>query len=183
MKNNKIYNIIFQFIFENIVLNDDIDFKNKNNVISWLNKNAPDALFDVDGNLDWNYTDVMTGDPLDDLIDTYIDKYKSVSNLPIAQIYRMVLLNTIDDLDLNNVGVFWSFDENGAGFYDIKKTGDYLFILTATVNTNDIDWKQGFFSFLLYGKTEFDCYMKKGAPCIITHINGEKLSKPLNGFC
>jgi hypothetical protein len=58
-----------------------------------------------------------------------------------------------------------------------------MFILNAIVKTEDIDWEQGFYSFLAYGESQFECYMKKGSECLITHINDEELKKPIIGIC
>jgi len=102
------------------------------------------------------------------------------------EVYRLLKLNTINDLDINNVGVFWSFSKDNVGSYGITNTDDLnknTFILTAIVKTADIDWESGFYSFLLYGRYELECNMKKGSECLITHINDKKLSTPIKGTC
>lgn len=167
------------------ILKENLDLSNKDNVITWLDKNAPESLFDDDGNIDWGYTDPMTGDDLETLIYTYMEKYGEVTSEYEIEIYRMLMLKSIKDLDLKNVGVFWSFNEDGVGAYGVGKkfSGENPFVLNATIKTDDIDWEQGFYSFLGYGKSEFECYMKKGSECLITHINERKLKKQIKGNC
>ena len=167
------------------ILKENLDLSNRDNVIAWLDENAPENIFDDDGDIDWEYTDPMTGDDLETLIYTYMEKYDEVSSEYEIEIYRMVMLDSIKDLDLKNVGVFWSFEESGVGAYGVgqKFTGNNTFILNATVKTDDIDWEQGFYSFLAYGKSEFECYMKKGSGCLITHINEKELETPIEGVC
>jgi hypothetical protein len=176
---------IREYLNEQQILKENLDLSNRDNVISWLYKNAPEHIFDDDGNIDWGYTDTMTGEDLETLIYTYMEKYNDVMSEYEIEIYRMVMLNSIKDLDLKNVGVFWSFNEDGVGAYGVVKkfSGENPYILNAIVKTDNIDWEQGFYSFLLYGKSEFECYMKKGSKCLITHINDEKLQTPINGIC
>lgn len=176
---------IREYLNEQQILKENLDLSNRDNVIAWLDKNAPESIFDDDGNIDWGYTDPMTGDDLEMLISTYMEKYDEVISEYEIEIYRLLKLNTIKDLDLKNVGVFWSFDENGVGAYGVgqKFTGNNTFILNATVKTDDIDWEQGFYSFLAYGKSEMECYMKKGSRCLITHINEKELETPIEAVC
>ena len=176
---------IRQYLNEQQILKENLDLSNRDSVVAWLDKNAPESIFDDDGNIDWGYTDPMTSDDLETLIYTYMEKYDEVASESEIEIYRLVMLNTIKDLDLKNVGVFWSFDEDGVGAYGVgqKFSGNNPFILNAIVNTDDIDWEQGFYSFLAYGKSEFECYMKKGSRCIITHINEKELQSPIEAVC
>lgn len=174
-----------EYLKEQQILKENLDLSNRDNVVAWLDKNAPESIFDDDGNIDWDYTDPMTGDDLETLIYTYMEKYDDVTSESEIEIYRLVMLNTINDLDLKNVGVFWSFEENGVGAYGVgkKNSGNNPFVLNAIVDIDDIDWEQGFYSFLAYGKSEFECYMKKGSRCLITHINEKELQTPIEAVC
>jgi len=127
--------------------------KENDNVIAWLYKNASESIFNDDRTIDWKYTYLMTIDNLETLTNTYIEKYNEVISNDEIEVYRLIKLNTIK-FKFKNVGVFWSFDENGVGAYGVGKkfTGNNTFILNAIIKTNDIDWEQGFYSFLLYGK-------------------------------
>jgi hypothetical protein len=176
---------IRKYLNEQHILNENLDLSNRDNVVTWLDKNAPESIFDDDGNIDWDYTDPMTGDDLETLIYTYMEKYDEVTSETEIEIYRLIKLNTIKDLDLKNVGVFWSFEEDGVGAYGVGQnfSGNNSFVLNAIVNIDDINWEQGFYSFLGYGKSEFECYMKKGSRCLITHINEKELQSPIEAVC
>lgn len=178
-----IKNIIYNLLVENN--NFSLDLSDKKNVLKWLEENAPEQIFDEDGNIDWSYNDVMTGDDLETLIYSYMEKYNEISSESDVEIYRLLKLNSIKDLNLKSVGVFWSFEPEGVGAYGIhnKDNKKGVFILNATINTIDIDWEKGFYSFLAYGKFEFECYVKKGSQCLITHINDVELKVPINGVC
>jgi hypothetical protein len=138
------------------------------------------------GELDWDYTDTQTGDDLDTLIYEYMNIYEKISNEDEIEVYRLVKLNTIEDLDLSCVGVYWSFKKEGVGDYGGKGrkfTGDKSFVLNATINTSDINWEYGFYSFLTFGLTEFECCMNDASECLITHINDKELENPIEGIC
>jgi hypothetical protein len=167
------------------LLIENLDLNNKDSIISWINKNGPESIFDDQGEIDWNYTDPKTGDSLDELIQTYMQKYNEIESEYEIEVYRMVKLEDIKQLDLKNIGVFWSFDQQGIGAYGLGKkfTGSKPYIISAIVKTEDIDWEQGFHSFLSYGTSEFECNMKKGASCLIIAINEKELKKPIKGIC
>ena len=119
-----------------------------------------------------------------DLIHEYVNKYNSVKNEPQIEIYRLVKLNSIGDLDLKEIGKHWSFEINGVGDYGgshpnrtMTKTGK-PFILTALVNPKYIDWEYGFHSFIWYGTDQWECALNNRAEVLITKINNEKLEKP-----
>jgi len=52
-----------------------------------------------------------------DLIDQYVDKYNELKNETSVTIYRLIKLNSLKDLDINNIGKHWSFEKNGVGAY------------------------------------------------------------------
>lgn len=167
--NKLIIETINEYFSKPQVLKEDLDLNNKKNIYTWLQSNGPNMLFDDDGNIDSEYIDPMTGDDLDTLISKYREKYNEISSDKEIEIYRLLKLKTIKDLNLKNVGVFWSFEESSVGAYGVEDKiilGSKTFILNATVKTNNIDWGKGFSSFLLWGKTEFECYVKKGSECI-----------------
>lgn len=170
--------------FESINSNN-LNLTDWNSVVKWIEKYGPEQLFDEDGQLDWDHKDTMTGDDLETLIHSYMEKYKDTINEPEIEIYRMVMLNNINDLNTKKIGQFWAFDENSVGAYGItnRQSTHKPFILTAVISTKDIDWAQGLYSFLAYGKTEFECYMKPKSVCVITHVNNETLSIPIKGYC
>jgi len=68
---NIIKNTIFEFVNEHRNLFENLDLNNWDNIINWLNKNAPESIFDDNGNIDWDYREPMYGDDLETLIYTY----------------------------------------------------------------------------------------------------------------
>lgn len=176
------------FINEQKGYDYDLDLSNFDSIKTWLESYAsPENIVDDDGEIDWGYTDPMTGDDLETMIYDYMEQYKDTILKEEIEVYRMVKLNSIKDLDLKKVGVFWSFDESGVGAYGYslnqKFTGDKPFVLNATIKTKDIGWEQGFYSFIAYGKSQMECYVTKGSKCLITHINEEELDTPIEGIC
>lgn len=169
-----------------IIIKESIDLNNRNDIIKWLELgNGPDSIYDdQEGTIDWNYTDPQTGDSLDELINTYLEKYNEIKSETVIELFRAVRLKSINDLNLNNIGSFWSFNESGAYDYGTKmeKQSGKLFTLTAKINTNDINWEQSFYSFLSYGRTEFECFVNKRSKCVIIAINDKILNKPINGI-
>ena len=142
--------------------NKKIDFNNRKSIKQWIENNAPDSLFDDEGELDTDFVN-KDGDNIEDLIDWYTSKYNEVKNEGSATLYRAVRLDSINQLDKNNIGEFWSFEKDGASNYgaggkrDVKE-GD-LFLIEANVNFEDINWEEGFYSFLAYGREEFEAYL------------------------
>lgn len=167
------------------VNNSELDLTVRDSVIAWMTDHGPESIFDDEGELDWSYTDPMLGTDLEELMYEYMGKYKQVISQDEVTLYRLVKLNSLKELDLKNVGVFWSFERSGVGAYGLGKkiSGDKQFVLTGIVDKNNIDWKQGLYSFLAYGKSEFECYMRKNSPVVITHVNDRETKKPISGKC
>ena len=167
------------------ILKESIDLHDRSKVIAWMDKNAPESIFDKEGTINWNYTDPNTGDDLETLVSAYMEKYNEVNSEYEIELYRLVKLDSLKQLDTKNVGTFWSFDKNAIGAYGVGKnfTGSKPYELTAIIKTDNIDWEQGFYSFLAYGKSEFECYIKKGSDCLITNINEKELDTPIEATC
>jgi len=124
-----------------------------------------------------------------ELIDLYVDKYNELKSQNQVEIYRLVKLNSLKDLDLQNIGMHWSFEKSGVGDYGGHhpkqvefKSNAKPYVLTAYANPNDIDWVYGFSSFIWYGEDQWECALNKGAEVIITHINDKKLNKELIAY-
>ncbi len=165
--------------------NGELDLTDRDSVVAWMSEHGPESIFDDEGELDWSYTDPMLGTDLEELVYEYMGKYKQVMSQDKVMLHRLVKLNSLKELDLKNVGVFWSFEKDGVGAYGLgqKISGDKTFVLTGTVDITSIDWKQGLYSFLSYGKSEFECYVEKNSPVVITHVNDQELKKPISGKC
>lgn len=120
-----------------------------------------------------------------DLINTYVNKYNELKSEDSVTIYRLIKLDTIGDLDVNDIGKHWSFEVDGVGAYGeqhpkrgMMKTGK-PFILQGEVNPKHIDWIYGFSSFIWYGEDQWECALLKGARVQIISINNEELEQPL----
>lgn len=121
-----------------------------------------------------------------ELIDLYVDKYNELKTQDSVTIYRLLKLNSIKDLDINNIGKHWSFEKDGVDAYgeqhpnrSMMQTGK-PFILEGNVNPKYIDWVYGFHSFIWYGEDQWECALVKGTNVTINVINDKNLIQPLN---
>jgi hypothetical protein len=118
-------------------------------------------------------------------IELYVDKYNELKNENTITIYRLVKLDSISDLDLNDIGMHWSFEKDGVGDYGghHPKQSYYKdpksYVLTGYANPDDIDWIYGFNSFIWYGEEQWECALNTGAEVKIVEINDEELNPPL----
>ena len=123
-----------------------------------------------------------------ELIDLYVDKYNELKTQNTVTIYRLIMLNSINDLDINNIGKHWSFEESGVGAYGeqhpnrgMMQTGK-PFILEGDVSPKYIDWVYGFSSFIWYGEDQWECALIKGSKVVINSINNKELEQPINAI-
>lgn len=63
------------------------------------------------------------------------DIYKNVAQKPI---YRMLRLDSFDEFNKDDLGIYWTYNKDKAKAY--WGNGKYLVLLTARVSDNDIDW-------------------------------------------
>lgn len=192
----KLKNIITNTIVE--YLNEDKILKEYNSNDSFLSnyesarKYAYDNIDDVAEAFDAYDEDPddihasYSRDNYIELIDLYVDKYNELKTQNSVTIYRLIKLNSLKDLDINNIGMHWSFEEDGVGAYGeqhpnrgMMRTGK-SFVLEGVVNPKYIDWIYGFNSFIWYGEDQWECALIKGAKVIINSINNKELNKPLN---
>ena len=121
-----------------------------------------------------------------DLISLYVDKYNELKNENVVTIYRLIKLNNLNDLDVEDIGKHWSFEKEGVGDYgsthpkQTKGPHSKSYILTANVNPQDIDWVYGFYSFIWYGEDQWECALNEGTNVQITAINDESLETKIN---
>ena len=123
-----------------------------------------------------------------ELIELYVDKYNELKEQDSVTIYRLVKLNSIEDLEVNEIGKHWSFEKGGVGAFGeqhpnrgMMKNGK-PFILEGDVNPKYIDWIYGFHSFIWYGEDQWECALMEGAKVKIKSINGNKLKRPVTGI-
>jgi hypothetical protein len=120
-----------------------------------------------------------------DLIQLYVDKYNELKYQESVTIYRLIKLNSIKDLDIDNIGKHWSFEKNGVGAYGeqhpnrgMMKTGK-SYILEGEVKPKHIDWIYGFHSFLWYGEEQWECALTQGTKVKIISINDKELEQSI----
>lgn len=123
-----------------------------------------------------------------DRIQEYVDKYNELKNLSSVRIYRQVNLISINDLDINNIGMHWSFEKEGVGAYGEQHPNRGMmnkgkpFILEGTTTPNNIDWIYGFHSFIWYGDEQWEAALEKGSTVVIDKINNELLKQPIKAI-
>ena len=140
------------------------------------------------GNLsDYQYA---VNQQVDETIKSYVSMYNSTIKKTVIEIYRAVVLEKVSDLDLDNIGIHWSFEKSGAGAYGLnreKTNKDKKYLLIANINPKDIDWEYGFTSFLYYGEDQWECALNTDAKITITDIEGlttaerKQIKLPLKG--
>jgi hypothetical protein len=178
-----IENTINEYLNERQVLKENLDLSNFNSAKEWVINQQIDDVVNEDGDdLDYDY--YAGGMDIEELIYEYVSKFNDVKKEDEIQIYRLIRLDNIKQLELNDIGEYWSFEESGVGDYgsgrrDFK--GDKMFVLTGLVNPKDIDWEHGFYSFLFY-PDQHECALLSGANVKIIEINGTPLKKELIGI-
>ena len=156
---------------------NELDFTNYDSVAKWVIKNIDlDSLYTEE---DMNILSELGEERITD----YMVKYKEVTHKNEIEIYRLVMLHKIEDLNLNKIGEWWSFEPDGVGSYGFGGGDKHdSYVLTGIINVKDIDWERGFYSFMCYGKDQFECNVKHGSKVIITQINDDILEEEIEGI-
>ena len=169
-----------QFINEKI--NNNLDLSNFNIAKKWIiEQNLDDVVNEEGDDLDYSYRDSYTGMDIEEIIYDYVYLYNSVISKDEIEIYRLIRLNSIEELELDNIGEYWSFNEKGVGDYGSGRRefkGEKKYVFTGIINPDDIDWESGFYSFIYY-PNQYECNLKNNVSVLITEINGIKLKKQL----
>ena len=125
----------------------------------------------------------------DERLNEYISKYNEVKSKTQLEIYRVVVLENIAQLDLKNIGIHWSFEKSGAGDYGLNRSKtkkDKTYKLTAIINPKDICWEYGLTSFMWYGADQWECALNEKAKVTVTKIEGltedDKIKLPIKGL-
>ena len=141
-----------------------------------------------------NVDDVYNGEEYqemvgDERLNEYISKYNEVKSKTQLEIYRVVVLENIAQLDLKNIGIHWSFEKSGAGDYGLNRSKtkkDKTYKLTAIINPKDICWEYGLTSFMWYGADQWECALNEKAKVTVTKIEGltedDKIKLPIKGL-
>jgi len=98
-------------------------------------------------------------------------------------VYRGISADTVEDLDLNNVGVYWTWDRDKAANYSNENTKKNLFVIKATAGINDIHLKDTLKKIVWDGYTheesERELQIKKKAKLNLIEIIGPDKTYPM----
>lgn len=106
-----------------------------------------------------------------DEVEEYVDFYHQTRRSGGAIIYRMICVPSINDIDWENLGTYWSYLPEGAASYWKNRDDCKDVLITARVSFDDINWNLGFSSFWDFGIEEAECAVKEGAELEIKAIN------------
>jgi len=129
-------------------------------------------------NFDTDQEDELT-DYEEDRVSDYFYKYQELKDKQSFPIYRAIWADSVDDIDLDDIGIFWSFEKNGAKPQN-KVNGDQIFILTANVSPDQLDWESGFLSYFHYGEDQWEANLGVNQEIEITEINFKPLNRPIS---
>jgi hypothetical protein len=152
---------------------------------------SPSAFFEeykedfednVDNEVEWRVnTGMSEEDALEDYRTEIIGQYnyltdKFASFPDVFPIYRAIYLEDISKFDCENVGIFWSWDEDSAESHWGLGGGD-PYLLTGIIDKSEVDWQTTLLNNI--GFTEEDeIRVKTGrTPILITKIdrNGDRV--------
>lgn len=129
-------------------------------------------------NFDTDREDELT-DYEEDRVSDYFYKYQESKDKQSFPIYRAIWADSVDDIDLDDIGVFWSFEKSGAKPQN-KVNGDQIFILTANVSPDQLDWEAGFLSYFYYGEDQWEANLGVNQEIEIIEINFKPLNRPIS---
>mgnify|MGYP000064125456 CR=1 FL=1 len=91
----------------------------------------------------------------------------------IATLYRAIALDSIDDIDTTNLGIYWARSEKESVVIDDegynhngKNRGKDKYVIKADVSINDIDWQSTFDIYVMNNWMEGEIRVSKGQPPI-----------------
>jgi hypothetical protein len=151
----------------------------------WANKN-------VDMNLDhWD----LTMDDVKARARAYATFARRAEHRGTVDVYRMVLVPSVKDVQIDNLGKYWSRYAKSTGTYaaPVKKThmggGRYRLGLTpgkdvlihGLVAAKDVHWEFGFKNFMFFGENQWELALKRNVPVQVVAIGSRRLTPPLDG--
>lgn len=116
-----------------------------------------------------------------DRLNEYCDLYEEKSSHSSADIYRMIEIPKNESYDCDNIGIWWSFEDDGVGTYGstnfIYEEPSKNIIFKGEVEVNDIDWISGLYSYIYY-PSQKECNVKLNSLINLISINDEELEEP-----
>lgn len=144
-------------------------------------------LSDCDAAWRWAKANVDISEDFEDTArertEIYCCQSWQVQRAGAVDIFRLVVLTDIQDLDPTQIGSHWSFEREGVGDYGLNRgrlPGEKDWLLAGRVNLADIDWEYDLASFLYYGEAQWECALRVGARVPILAINGNPLPQPMD---
>lgn len=143
------------------------------NAIEWALENVGDAEQDYPAG-DSGYAKALREQKEEEVAE-YVDQFHEAMRSHRVKIWRGLEIpageDPTDAIDWDNLGIYWSFKEYGAGVYAGHLAGPTDRVtITALVAPADIDWEHGFASFWYYGTEQFECAVKPGAEIEVLRI-------------
>lgn len=79
-----------------------------------------------------------------DHIDMVINLFESKFNQEIITIYRVLIIDNVNDIDLDNLGIYWSFEETGALNFARYNLHGNCFLMKGQTSLKNIDFTTTF---------------------------------------
>ena len=96
-------------------------------------------------------------------------------------LYRHIFVNSLNDIQLEGIGRYWSNDETLAFSHNAnEENGDIEVMLRAVVTPAEIDWMDTAYARIVFGEDEAEVSIAPGTPLNVTGIkvNGEWQTPP-----
>lgn len=116
----------------------------------------------------------------------YVDFAEDAYSAGAVRIWRAVTVPSVDSIELDNLGKYWSKERSGArtqGSVPYKAPRSHLMevVIEGVVLPQHIDWEHGFESFFYYGEDQWEVALDSDAPVLIYAIGRERFDPPLEG--
>ena len=96
-------------------------------------------------------------------------KFYKKKKFPMT-IYRAVQVPTLADIDFEDTGIYWSWDEDHARVYDTRHHKGIVFVIRGTVTPEEVDWNGTMNAAMNTGDEECEVTLRYGADIEMTGI-------------
>jgi hypothetical protein len=107
---------------------------------------------------------------IENRIKYYMDLYKKSKLSNIIDIQRKICIKELNDIDINKLGLFWSFQPTDIGFVTIDNPY-YEVIFYGYTNYNNVNWENSLDNFVYYGFDESEVKLYPNSKVTITKAN------------
>lgn len=147
----------------------------------WLNDGSP-QLSEEELNDQYDECPISYVNHILENIKFYSNLYQKTKKDGKIKAYRGLNLNSLEDLDWDNLGVYWSFIENPDQEFD---KSEYIISVKiyAEIKFESIDWLNSLDNFVFFGHDESEIKLKKGSAIYVNHISViEKTNKKTSNY-